>query len=65
MGMVDTEGREALISAVYHHVKGNAALVIVKVRGLNAQVYYQINLNMEICRFTAEDKGLVCKPFIL
>lgn len=45
--MVDTEGREALISAVYHHVKGNAALVIVKVRGLNAQVYYQINLNME------------------
>ncbi len=45
--MAEPEGREALVSAVYHHVKGNAAPVIVKVQGLNEEAYYQLHLNME------------------
>ena len=45
--MADSEGREALVSAVYHHVEGNAAPVIVKVQGLKAEACYQLHLNME------------------
>ena len=43
----DPEGREALVSAVYHHVEANAAPVIVKVQGLDTEAYYQMHLNME------------------
>lgn len=45
--MVDPEGREALVSAVYHHVGANEAPVIVKVRGLKAESRYQIHLHMD------------------
>lgn len=45
--MADREGKEAFISAVYHHVEGNAAPIIVKVRGLNDEAHYQLYLNME------------------
>ena len=45
--MVDLEGREALVSAVYHHVGANEAPVIVKVRGLKAESRYQIHLHMD------------------
>ena len=45
--MADPEGKEALVSAVYHHVEGNTAPVIVKVQGLNAETSYHLNLNME------------------
>ena len=45
--MVDLEGREALVSAVYHHVGANEAPVIVKVRGLKAESWYQIHLYMD------------------
>ena len=45
--MADPEGREALVSAIYHHVEGNAAPVIVKVQGLKAEACYQMCLNME------------------
>ena len=45
--MADPEGDEALVSAVYYHVEGNTAPVIVKVQGLNAEASYQLHLNME------------------
>ena len=45
--MADPEGKEALVSAVYHHVEANAAPVIVKVQGLKADAYYHLHLNME------------------
>ena len=45
--MVDLEGREALVSAVYLHVGANEAPVIVKVRGLKAESRYQIHLHMD------------------
>ena len=45
--MADPEGREALVSAVYHHVEGNAGPVIVKVQGLKAEANYQLHLNRE------------------
>ncbi len=43
----DPEGREALVSAVYHHVEGNAGPVMVKIQGLKAEAYYQVRLHME------------------
>ncbi|MDE7178284.1 MAG: alpha-galactosidase [Lachnospiraceae bacterium] len=43
----DSEGREALVSAVYHHVEANAAPVIVKVHGLKEKANYQMHLNMD------------------
>lgn len=45
--MVDSEGKEALVSAVYHHVRPNAEPIIVKVRGLQAQALYRMDLDME------------------
>ena len=45
--MAESAGKEALISAVYHHVEGNAAPVIVKVQGLKAEANYQMHLNMD------------------
>ena len=45
--MADPEGREALVSAVYHHVGANEEPVIVKVQGLKAEVQYQIHLNLD------------------
>lgn len=45
--MAEPEGKEALVSAVYHHVEGNAAPVIVKVQGLKAEANYQMHLNMD------------------
>lgn len=45
--MAEPEGKEALVSAVYHHVEGNAAPVIVKVQGLRAEAAYQIRLLMD------------------
>lgn len=45
--MAEPEGREALVSAVYHHVEGNGAPVIVKVQGLHAEASYRLQLNME------------------
>ncbi|MDE6055277.1 MAG: alpha-galactosidase [Lachnospiraceae bacterium] len=45
--MADPEGREALVSVVYHHVMANAAPVIVKVYGLKANANYQIHLNTD------------------
>ena len=45
--MVDQEGREALISAVYNHVGANEEPVIVKVRGLKAESDYRMCLNMD------------------
>lgn len=44
--IADPEGKEALVSAVYHYVEANTAPVIVKVRGLNAEAYYQMRLDM-------------------
>ena len=38
--MADPEEREALVSAVYHHVEGNGSSVIVKVQRLKADAYY-------------------------
>lgn len=43
--MADPEGREALITAVYHDVEGNSAPVIVKVQGLKREAFYQAKLN--------------------
>ena len=45
--MADPEGREALVSAVYHHVEDNAAPVIVKVRGLKEESQYQLRLQLD------------------
>ena len=45
--MADPEGKEALVSAVYHHVEGNAVPVIVRVRGLKAEASYQLYLNRD------------------
>lgn len=45
--MADREGREALVSAVYHHVGANEEPVIVKVQGLKAEACYRIFLNMD------------------
>ena len=45
--MADPEGREVLVSAVYHHVEANVAPVIVKVQGLNAGASYRMSLNMD------------------
>lgn len=45
--MADPEGREALVSAVYHHVGPNEEPVIVKVQGLKAESRYQMRLNTD------------------
>lgn len=45
--MADQEGQEALVSAVYHRVEGNAAPVIVKVRGLCPEAQYHLYLCTE------------------
>ena len=45
--MAEAGGREALVSAVYHHVEANAAPVIVKVQGLIAEAYYRLHLDMD------------------
>lgn len=45
--MADPEGREALVSAVYHHVESNAAPVIVKIRGLKDESRYQVRLELD------------------
>ena len=45
--MAESAGKEALVSAVYHHVEGNASPVIVKVQGLKAEANYQMRLNMD------------------
>lgn len=41
---VSQDGKEALVSAVYHHVTSNAAPVIVRVQGLKEESRYQIQL---------------------
>lgn len=41
---VSHDGKEALISAVYHHVTANAAPVIVRVQGLKEESRYQLRL---------------------
>ena len=45
--MADPEGKEALVSAVFHHVEGNTAPVIVRVQGLREKACYQMHLYME------------------
>ena len=45
--MADSEGKEALVSAVYHHVEDNAASVIVKVRGLKKESRYRLQLELD------------------
>ena len=37
-------GKEALVSAVYHHVQANPAPIRVKVQGLNDEASYQLSL---------------------
>ena len=44
--MAEPEGREALVSAVYHHVECNAAPVIVKLRGLKEESRYRVQLEL-------------------
>lgn len=45
--MADSEGKEAFVSAVYHHVEANGAPVIVMVRGLKAEAKYRMELIMD------------------
>lgn len=45
--MAEKEGKEALVSAVYHHVEGNGAPVVVKVQGLKPEAFYRLYLNMD------------------
>ena len=45
--MADQEGREALVSAVYHHVGANEEPVIVKVQGLKDEGSYRMCLYMD------------------
>lgn len=45
--MADADGKEALISAVYHRVTANAAPVIVRVQGLREEGRYQLQLEMD------------------
>lgn len=45
--MVDAEGKEALVSAVYHHVGANEEPVIVKVQGLKNAAHYRMRLNTD------------------
>lgn len=54
--MVDPEGKEALVSAVYHHAEVNGTPVIVKIHGLNAEANYQMYLNMEDISDLSEDE---------
>ncbi len=42
---VNTDGTEALVNAVYHHVQSNAAPVRAKVYGLKDTQLYQLSLN--------------------
>ncbi|MDE7224059.1 MAG: alpha-galactosidase [Acetatifactor sp.] len=42
--IVSPDGKEALISAVYHHVTSNAAPVIVRPQGLKAESRYRLRL---------------------
>lgn len=44
---VNPEGTQALVSAVYHHVEGNAAPVIVKIQGLKPEALYRLELNLD------------------
>ncbi len=62
----DPKGKEALVTAVYHHVEGNAAPVTVKVQGLCQEVYYRMCLNMEGMTQLPEEmreKFLQCLPY--
>lgn len=43
--MADPSGKEALVSAVYHHVQANPVPVRVKVQGLKDDAGYQMSLN--------------------
>lgn len=43
--IADPSGKEALVSAVYHHVQANPAPVRVRVQGLKDDVCYQMYLN--------------------
>lgn len=43
--IADPSGREALVSAVYHHVQANPVPVRVKVQGLKDEADYQLFLN--------------------
>ncbi|MDE7185360.1 MAG: alpha-galactosidase, partial [Lachnospiraceae bacterium] len=45
--VADSEGREALVSAVYHHVSPNEEPVIVKIRGLKAEACYRMYLDID------------------
>lgn len=45
--MADPNGKEAIVSVVYHHVEANGAPVLVKIQGLNAEANYQMQLNMD------------------
>ena len=42
--IADPSGREALVSAVYHHVQANPVTVRVKVQGLKAEAHYHLFL---------------------
>ncbi len=64
--MADQEGREALVSAVYHHVGTNEEPVIVKVQGLKAETYYQMHLNMdgmETMQDRDQERLVKCLPY--
>lgn len=41
-------GKEALVSAVYHHVQANAAPICVKVQGLKDEAWYQLFLDEDL-----------------
>ena len=43
--IADPSGREALVSAVYHHVEANSVPVRVKVQGLKDEADYRLFLN--------------------
>lgn len=46
--IADPSGKEALVSAVYHHVQANPVPVRVKVQGLRDEADYQMFLNEDL-----------------
>ncbi len=46
--IADPSGREAMVSAVYHHAQANPAPVRVKVQGLKDEAGYQLFLNEDL-----------------
>lgn len=52
--MADPEGREALVTAVYHHVVANEKPVVVQVQGLRDEVCYQLTVNTDDKEYWSE-----------